>query len=127
MRKLFLIMLALLFTPSAGLITASASSRPERSNRNAEAKPSTAKEGHYRRRHRRHRRRGIGRTYKEAGTSAGRGGADFGKNIAHGKPIKAGRRFGKGMGGTGKNVGKGSAKVGRKVGKKTKQVVTPPQ
>ncbi len=128
MKKLFLIVLALLFAPvSDGLTTANAGTLPERSNRKAEAKPSTAKEGHDRRRHRRHRRRGIGRTYKEAGTSAGSGGADFGKNIARGKPIKAGRRFGKGMGRTGKNVGQGSAKVGRKVGNKTKQAVTPPR
>jgi len=71
------------------------------------------------------RHRGIGHSYKHGGKSAGRGGKRFGKNIAHGKPVKGGKEFGKGMGGLGKGVGKGTGKTGKKVGKKVKHAVTP--
>lgn len=54
----------------------------------------------------------------------GRGGKRFGKNIAKGKPIKAGRELGKGAGGFGKGVGQGTAGVGKKIGKGTKRVFT---
>lgn len=69
--------------------------------------------------------RGIRHAYKQAGKSAGRGGKRFGKNVAHGKPIKGGKEFGKGMGGFGKHTGKGTARVGKKVGKTIKHAVTP--
>src|SRR5229473_2472794 len=63
---------------------------------------------------RRHRRRergggGIGHNYGTGGKSMGRGGKGFGKNIARGKPIRAGRELGKGAGGLGQGVGKGTA------------------
>ena len=128
MRKLFLIALALLFVPmSAELTAASAGNLPERNTRNTEAKPAGAQE-RPRRRHLRHRRRrGIGQSYKQAGASTAQAGTGFGKNIARGKPIVAGRRLGKGVGRAGKNAGQGSAGVGRKVGDKTKDVVKPKQ
>ena len=127
MRKLFLIALALLFVPLfAEMVTVRARSLPLENNRNTEVKPSTGQEGRYRRRHQRRRhRRGIGQSYKQVGTSTGQGGAGFGKNIARGKPIVAGRRLGKGLGRAGKNIGQGSAGVGRKVGNTTKDVVKP--
>jgi hypothetical protein len=79
-----------------------------------------------RRRHRRSESRhgGIKHNYGSAGRSMGRGGKRFGKNMAKGKPIVAGRELGKGTGGFGKGVGKGTAGVGRKVGRKTKHAVT---
>lgn len=69
--------------------------------------------------------KGIGHAYKQGGKSAGRGGKRFGKNIAHGKPIKGGKELGKGMGGFGKGVGKGTGRTGKKVGRKIKHAVTP--
>lgn len=63
------------------------------------------------------RHHGKGHSFKKSGTSAGRGGSDFGKNISHGKPIKAGRHFGKGIGGFGKNLGKGVGKTSKHVAK----------
>ncbi|HVS20933.1 MAG TPA: hypothetical protein VHD88_03755 [Pyrinomonadaceae bacterium] len=126
MRKLFMIALALLFVPvSAELIAANAGNLQEQNNQNTTA---SSGQNQVRRRHRRHRhRRGIGQSYKQAGTSTAQGGAGFGKNIARGKPIVAGRRLGKGVGRGGKRVGQGSAGVGRKVGNKTKDVVKPKQ
>ncbi len=73
----------------------------------------------------RRKRRGIRRSYRRAGVSAGRGGKRFGRHIAHGRPIKGGKEFGKGMGGFGKHTGKGTAGVGKKVGRKVKHAVTP--
>lgn len=78
---------------------------------------------------RRHRdtvkHKGIKHDYANAGKSAGHGSKQFGRNMRHGKPIKGGKHFGKGMGGMGKGVGKGTAKVGKKVGSKVKNAVTP--
>ncbi len=129
MRKLFLIALALLFVPmSAELMAANVSNLQEQNNQNTAAKSSRQDQARRGRRHRRHRRRrGIGQSYKQAGASTAQGGTGFGKNIARGKPIVAGRRLGKGLGRAGKHVGQGSAGVGRKVGNKTKDVVKPKQ
>lgn len=69
--------------------------------------------------------RGIRRHYRKAGKSAARGSKRFARNIAHGRPIKGGKEFGKGMGGFGKHTGKGTAKVGSKTGRKVKHAVTP--
>lgn len=60
-------------------------------------------------------RRGIRHSYGLAGRSAGSGGKHFGKNIARGKPIKAGRELGRGMGRFGKHVGVGTAKVAKRI------------
>jgi hypothetical protein len=72
----------------------------------------------------RRRSKSIGGAFKNAGLSAGRGGKLFGKNIAKGKPIVAGREFGKGMGGFGKHSGKGFGRTGKKIGKSVKKVFT---
>lgn len=65
---------------------------------------------------------GIGSAYAEAGRSAGRGGAGFGKNIAQGRVVRAGKEFGKGMGGFGKHTGIGTARVGKRIGTGTAKV-----
>ncbi len=73
----------------------------------------------------RRKHRGIGHAYKQGGTSAGRGGKHFARNISRGKPLKAGKELGKGMGGFGKGVGKGTGRTGRKVGSEVKHTVAP--
>jgi hypothetical protein len=90
-------------------------------NDNQSTVPQNRKRPHKYEGHRRHR--GIGRAFGKAGKSAGRGGKEFGKNIYHGKPIKASRRLGKGAGGFGKHSGQGGARIGRKVGHKIKKVL----
>ena len=78
---------------------------------------------HGRRRHghrdsdRRHRR-GIKGQFKAAGKSAGRGSKGLGANVAHGRVVRGGKEFGKGMGGFGKHTGKGIARS-------VKRAVTP--
>ena len=72
----------------------------------------------------RRRSKSIGGAFKNAGLSAGRGAKLFGKNIAKGKPIVAGREFGKGMGGFGKHSGKGFARTGKKTAKSIKKAFT---
>ncbi|HMW01332.1 MAG TPA: hypothetical protein PLL06_07690 [Acidobacteriota bacterium] len=54
--------------------------------------------------------RGIKSEFGESGRSAGRGGKGLGKNIAKGRVLRAGKEFGKGMGGFGKHLGKGVGK-----------------
>lgn len=79
-----------------------------------------------RRRHRdTQRHSGIGHAYKGAGKSAGHGSKRFARNVRHGKPVKGGKEFGKGMGGFGKGVGKGTGRTGKKVGTTVKHAVTP--
>ncbi len=64
------------------------------------------------------RRRGIKNAFARAGRGAGRGGKRFGQNIAKGRPVRAGKELGKGMGTFGKYTGKGVART-------TKRVFTP--
>lgn len=75
------------------------------------------------------RSRGIGSAFSQAGKSAGRGGARFGKNIARGRVLRAGKELGKGMGGFGKHTGIGMGRVGKRtgqtVGRATKRAFTP--
>jgi hypothetical protein len=73
--------------------------------------------GNRRRRVRRDRgrHRGIRSAFKKAGKSAGRGGKHFGQNMAQGRPVRAGKEFGKGMGGFGKHTGKGVGRTMRRV------------
>jgi len=68
------------------------------------------------------RGQGIGSAYRRAGRSAVRGGSRFGKNIGRGRPVRAGKQLGKGVGGFGKHVGIGTARVGRKIGRSVKSV-----
>jgi len=103
-------------------------------NQNAQANTQPIVPKHRRRHRREVRRGGIKHSYGQAGKSIGHGSKRFGKNIAKGKPIKAGQEMGQGASGFGKNVGQGSKgvghkskKIGQKVVHKTKNVVNPPQ
>lgn len=73
--------------------------------------------GSRRRRVRRDRARGGGirHSFKKAGKSAGSGGKRFGKHMAKGRPVRAGKHLGKGLGGFGKHTGKGIGKTMRRV------------
>ena len=73
---------------------------------------------------RRRRHGGIGAAYKRAGRSAAHGTVGFGKYMAHGRPIRAGKRMGRGVGGFGKHTGIGTARVGAKVGRGVKRLFT---
>jgi len=70
------------------------------------------------------RHRGIGHAYKHAGISAGRGAKRFGKYLARGRVLKAGKEFGKGMGGFGKGVGIGTARTGKKTARAIRHAFT---
>jgi hypothetical protein len=77
-----------------------------------------APQGNGRVRPERRRRHGIKHSFARAGKSAGHGGKRFGQNMAQGRPVRAGKHFGKGMGGFGKHFGIGMAKT-------VKRTVTP--
>ncbi|MCA1557462.1 MAG: hypothetical protein LC731_02855 [Acidobacteria bacterium] len=59
--------------------------------------------------------RGIKGAFARAGRGAGRGGKRFGQNIARGRPVRAGKELGKGMGTFGKYTGKGVARTAKRV------------
>jgi hypothetical protein len=61
------------------------------------------------------RRRGIKNAFGRAGRGAGRGGKRFGQNMARGRPVRAGKELGKGMGTFGKYTGKGIARTSKRV------------
>lgn len=61
------------------------------------------------------RRRGIKNAFARAGRGAGRGGKRFGQNMARGRPVRAGKELGKGMGTFGKYTGKGVARTAKRV------------
>ena len=63
---------------------------------------------------RRRRGRGIKSAFARAGRGAGRGGRRFGQNMARGRPVRAGKELGKGMGTFGKHTGKGVARSVRR-------------
>lgn len=63
----------------------------------------------------RRRGRGIKSAFARAGRGAGRGGKRFGQNIAKGRPVRAGKELGKGMGTFGKYTGKGVARTAKRV------------
>ena len=89
------------------------------------------------------KRSGIKGAFRKSGARYGRGFKNFGKgvggfgkNIALGRPIRAGRKLGKGAGSLGKNAGIGTgyaavgtartgAKVGRVTGRAVKRAVKP--
>jgi hypothetical protein len=60
------------------------------------------------------RRHGLKHSFARSGKSAGRGGKRFGQNMAQGRPMRAGKEFGKGMGGFGKHFGIGMAKTAKR-------------
>lgn len=61
------------------------------------------------------RGRGIKSAFGRAGRGAGRGGKRFGQNMAKGRPVRAGKELGKGMGTFGKYTGKGVARTAKRV------------
>lgn len=61
------------------------------------------------------RGRGIKSAFGRAGRGAGRGGKRFGQNMAKGRPVRAGKELGKGMGTFGKYTGKGVARTTKRV------------
>jgi hypothetical protein len=63
----------------------------------------------------RRRGRGIKSAFGRAGRGAGRGGKRFGQNMAKGRPVRAGKELGKGMGTFGKYTGKGVARTTKRV------------
>lgn len=73
-------------------------------------------------RHRRHR--SATSAYRNAGRDAASGATGFGRNVARGKPVVAGRQLGKGMGRAGANVGRGTARAGKRVGRTTRRIFT---
>ena len=75
-------------------------------------------------RHGRRRHRSIRGAYKRAGRSAAHGTAGFARNMARGRPVRASKRLGQGVGGFGKHTGIGTARVGAKVGRGVKRVFT---
>lgn len=59
--------------------------------------------------------RGIKSAFGKAGRGAGRGGKRFGQNMAKGRPVRAGKELGKGMGRFGKYTDKGVARTAKRV------------
>lgn len=117
MRKLFSILVALLLAlPFALNLFQSRAVARAWSVQDDERRVMTV-QGNRRRRVRRDRGRGRGirHSFKRAGKSAGRGGKRFGTNMAQGRPVRAGKELGKGMGGFGKHTGKGVGKTMRRV------------
>jgi hypothetical protein len=118
MRKLVIIGLALLFAlPLMGWDgSARTRGRAVREQDDQERRVLRLPDNGRRRRVRaeRRRRRGIKSAFARAGRSAGRGGRRFGQNMARGRPVRAGKELGKGMGGFGKHTGKGIARSVRR-------------
>jgi hypothetical protein len=119
MRKLFSALIALLLAlPLAlNLFPSEARASAFTSQDDAQQPRVMSVPGNRRRRVRRDRARGRGirHSFKRAGKSAGRGGKRFGQNMARGRPVRAGKHLGKGMGGFGKHTGKGIGKTMRRV------------
>ena len=119
MRRLFSALIALLLAlPLAlNLFPPIVNARSWSSQDDTEQRRVMTVPGNRRRRVRRDRARrgGIRHSFKRAGKSAGRGGKRFGQNMARGRPVRAGKHLGKGMGGFGKHTGKGIGKTMRRV------------
>jgi hypothetical protein len=118
MRRLFSVLIALLLAlPFAlNLFQPRAYARAWRVQDETERRVMTVQASRRRRvRRDRGRGRGIRHSFKKAGKSAGRGGKRFGQNMARGRPVRAGKELGKGMGGFGKHTGKGIGKTMRRV------------
>ena len=119
MRRLFSAMIALLLSLPIvfNLIQPRVNASALQPQDDSEQRRVITVRGNRRRRVRRDRgrRRGIRSAFKKAGKSAGRGGKRFGQNIAKGRPVRAGKELGKGMGGLGKHTGKGVGRTMRRV------------
>jgi hypothetical protein len=118
MRRLFVIVLAVLFTlPFMGReMKARASLVRESSSqdRHVMQMPDNGRRRRVRSDSRRRKGRGIKSAFARAGRGAGRGGKRFGQNMARGRPVRAGKELGKGMGTFGKHTGKGVARSVRR-------------
>ena len=119
MRKLFVIGIALLFIlPFMGQNLFGRTSRASavRGQDDQERRVLRVPDNGRRRRVRSERRRraGIKSAFARAGRGAGRGGKRFGQNMARGRPVRAGKELGKGMGTFGKYTGKGIARSVRR-------------
>lgn len=119
MRRLFSALIAVLLAlPLAfSLIQARVVLGATRAQNDDQERTVLTAQGNRRRRIRRDRgrHRGIRSAFKKAGKSAGSGGKRFGQNMARGRPIRAGKHLGKGMGGFGKHTGKGIGRTMRRV------------
>ncbi len=119
MRKLFSALIALFLALPLALnpFSSEAEANAFTSQDDAQQPRVMSVPGNRRRRVRRDRARGGGirHSFKKAGKSAGRGGKRFGQNMARGRPVRAGKHLGKGMGGFGKHTGKGIGKTMRRV------------
>lgn len=120
MRRLLTAIIALLLAlPAAlNLFEAQASANARRAQDDGQERRVMSVPGNGRRRRvqrDRRRGRGIRSAFKQAGKSAGRGGKRFGTNMARGRPVRAGKELGKGMGGFGKHTGKGVGRTMRRV------------
>ncbi|HEY6188136.1 MAG TPA: hypothetical protein VIW80_10680 [Pyrinomonadaceae bacterium] len=119
-RRLFVIVLALLFVaPQLGQnVGASPLERAVREQDNQGRRvmrvPDNGRRRRVRGEFRRRRGRGIKSAFARAGRGAGRGGKRFGQNMARGRPVRAGKELGKGMGTFGKHTGKGVARSVRR-------------
>ena len=119
MRRLFVIALALLFVlPYIGREMNARASVVKQQDTGERRVLSVPNDGRRRRRvrseYRRRRGRGIKSAFARAGRGAGRGGKRFGLNMARGRPVRAGKELGKGMGTFGKHTGKGVARSVRR-------------
>ena len=119
MRQGSIFLFSLLFAlqiPGAGFETA-ASARAVQDEPQQRRVLTVPDDGRRRRRVRpdRPRGRGIKSAFARAGRGAGRGGKRFGQNMAKGRPVRAGKELGKGMGTFGKYTGKGVARTAKRV------------
>ena len=121
MRRLFVIVLATLFVlpqlgqslgarPAAATLVRAQEDRGRRVMR----VPDNGRRRRVRGEFRRRKGRGIKSAFARAGRGAGRGGKRFGQNMARGRPVRAGKELGKGMGTFGKYTGKGIARSVRR-------------
>lgn len=118
MRKVFLLLLAILFaTPFAYTAYEGTAGARALQDGQDERRVLTVPDNGRRRRVRSERRRsrGIKGAFARAGRGAGRGGKRFGQNMAKGRPVRAGTELGKGMGTFGKYTGKGVARTAKRV------------
>ncbi|HEX8143498.1 MAG TPA: hypothetical protein VF553_12935 [Pyrinomonadaceae bacterium] len=121
MRRLFVIVFALLFAlpeSSQSLVARPLALGVVREQDDQERRVLRMPQGRRRRRVRneygRRRGRGIKSAFARAGRGARRGGKRFGQNMARGRPVRAGKELGKGMGTFGKYTGKGVARSVRR-------------
>lgn len=118
MRKVFLLLSAIAFAvPFAHTsYNSTAGARALQDGQDKRRVLRVPEDGRRRRvRSERRRSRGIKGAFARAGRGAGRGGKRFGQNMAKGRPVRAGKELGKGMGTFGKYTGKGLGRTAKRV------------